>query len=287
MAVESKPSSPPAESIGAVGGLRLPPIGFGTYQLNGAAGVDAIVTAISNGYRLLDSAVNYENEGTVGVAVRASGIPREQLIVTSKLPGRHHRYDQALATIEESVYRTGLEWIDLYLIHWPLPRLDRYVEAWRALITARERGIVRHIGVSNFLPEHLQRLVEETGVQAEVNQIEMHPYFPQIEALAYHRDHRIAVQAWSPLGRGTDLLTHPTLLEIAARHGVSPARIVLAWHTALGAIPLPKAASAARQRENLDLSSFALSEQDMDRITAMGRADGRVANQDPATHEEF
>ncbi len=291
MAVESELSSPPVaaetSTISTFSGLQLPRVGFGTYQLNGVGGVEAIVTAISNGYRLLDSAVNYENEGTVGVAVRSSGVPREQLIVTSKLPGRHHRYDEALATIEESVYRTGLEWIDLYLIHWPLPRVDRYVEAWRALITARDRGIVRHIGVSNFLPEHLQRLVDETGVQADVNQIEMHPYFPQAEALAYHREHHIVTEAWSPLGRGTDLLANPVIVDIATQHQVSPAQVVLAWHTVLGAIPLPKAASSARQRENLDLSSFTLSDQEIDRITALGRTDGRVADQDPATHEEF
>lgn len=275
-------------TIEASRGLSLPVVGLGTYLLNGAEGVKAIQSAIDAGYRLLDSAFNYENEGTVGTAVRDSGVAREQFIVTSKLPGRHHKYDEAIDTIYESVYRTGLESIDLYLIHWPLPRLNLYVQAWQALIEARERGIVRHIGVSNFLPEHLQRLVDETGVPAEVNQIEMHPYFPQVDALAYHREHDIVTQAWSPFGRLTnDLFDNSVIVEIAAAHGVSPAQVVLAWHVRLGAIPLPKAASPNRQRANLDLFSFELTDDEVARITALGRPDGRIAGQDPATHEEF
>ncbi|WP_067970842.1 aldo/keto reductase [Mycolicibacter icosiumassiliensis] len=269
------------------GGLSLPAVGLGTYLLNGVNGRHAIQSAIRAGYRLLDSAFNYENEGTVGAAVRHCGVDREELLVTSKLPGRHHSYDEALTTIYESLYRTGLEWIDLYLIHWPLPRLGLYVQAWQALIEAKERGIVRHIGVSNFLPEHLQRLVDETGVAAAVNQIEMHPYFPQLEALAYHREHGILTQAWSPLGRGNDLLTNPVITDIAAGHGVSPGQVVLAWHVGLGAVPLPKAASPSRQQENLNLFSFELTDAEVGRITALGRPDGRIAGQDPATHEEF
>lgn len=275
-------------TIDTSGGLSLPVVGLGTYLLKGLDGEQTIQSAIHTGYRLLDSAFNYENEGTVGSAVRNCGVDREEIIVTSKLPGRHHAYDKAIETIYESVYRTGLDWIDLYLIHWPLPRLNLYVEAWRALIEARERGLIRHIGVSNFLPEHLERLVEETGVSAEVNQIEMHPYFPQLDALAYHREHGIVTQAWSPFGRLTnDLLANPVITEIAAGHGVSPGQVVLAWHVRLGAIPLPKAASPSRQRDNLDLFNFKLTDDEVARITALGRPDGRIAGQDPATHEEF
>jgi diketogulonate reductase-like aldo/keto reductase len=275
-------------TIETSGGLSLPVVGLGTFRLNGPAGVEAMQSAIRTGYRLVDSAFNYENEGAVGTAVRDCGVAREQIIVTSKLPGRHQSYDEAITTIYESVYRTGLDAIDLYLIHWPLPRLDLYVQAWQALIEAKERGIVRHIGVSNFLPEHLQRLVDETGVPAEVNQIEMHPYFPQVDALAYHREQGIVTQAWSPFGRLTnDLFSSPVITDIAAGHGVSPAQVVLAWHVSLGAVPLPKAASPSRQRENLDLFSFELSDDEVERITAMGRPDGRIAAQDPATYEEF
>ncbi|MGC4768936.1 aldo/keto reductase [Micromonospora sp. DT44] len=273
--------------LSAADGTTLPAIGLGTYQLNGSAGVDAIGHAIRAGYRLLDSAVNYENEGAVGRAARDAGDVRDELIVTSKLPGRHHRYDEALTTIEESVFRTGLDRIDLYLIHWPNPKEDRYVQAWRALIEARERGLVRHIGLSNFLPEHIDRLVAETGVAPVVNQIEVHPYFPQQEALDYHREHGILVQGWSPLGHGNDLRQHPVIAEIAAAHGVSTAQTILAWHVARQVIPLPKAASPQRQVENLDVFGITLTDDQVEAITALGRPDGRLSDQDPAVYEEF
>lgn len=268
-------------------GLKLPAIGFGTYKLNGVGGVDAISRAIDNGYTLLDSAFNYENEGTVGKAVRASDHDRDDLIVTSKLPGRHQQYDQALTTIEESVFRTGLDYLDLYLIHWPLPRLDQYVEAWRALIEARERGLVRAIGVCNFLPEHLERLQAETGVLPDVNQIELHPYFPQQDAVEYNRAHGILTEAWSPIGRGNDLLQNPVITRIAAAHGVGPSQVVLAWEVSRDTIPLPKATSDAHQRENLAAAEIELTADDIREITALGRPDGRTAGQDPATYEEF
>ncbi|WBB69317.1 aldo/keto reductase [Micromonospora sp. WMMD812] len=271
----------------AADGTTLPAIGLGTYRLTGSAGVEAIGAAIRAGYRLIDSAVNYENEGAVGRAARAAGDVRDELVVTSKLPGRHHRYDEALTTIEESVFRTGLDQVDLYLIHWPNPKVDLYVEAWRALIEARERGLVRHIGLSNFLPEHIDRLVAETGVAPAVNQIEIHPYFPQQEAVDYHREHGILVQAWSPLGRGNDLQQHPTVVEIATAHAVTPAQALLAWHVARQVIPLPKAASPQRQQENLDVFGITLTDGEVEAITALGRPDGRLADQDPAVYEEF
>lgn len=271
----------------AADGTALPAIGLGTYQLNGSAGVDAIGHAIRAGYRLLDSAVNYENEGAVGRAARSAGDVRDELVVTSKLPGRHHRYDEALTTIEESVFRTGLDHVDLYLIHWPNPKEDLYVQAWRALIEARERGLVRHIGLSNFLPEHIERLVAETGVAPVVNQIEVHPYFPQQEALDYHRERGILVQGWSPLGHGNDLQQHPVIVEIANAHGVSPAQAILAWHVARQVIPLPKAASPQRQVENLDVFGITLTDAQVEAITALGRPDGRLSDQDPAVYEEF
>ncbi|MFI6264962.1 aldo/keto reductase [Micromonospora sp. NPDC051006] len=270
----------------AADGTTLPAIGLGTYQLTGSEGAAAIGQAIAAGYRLIDSAVNYENEGAVGRAAR-SAQARDELVVTSKLPGRHHRYDEALTTIEESVFRTGLDQLDLYLIHWPNPRVDLYVQAWRALIEARERGLVKHIGLSNFLPEHIDRLVAETGVAPVVNQIEVHPYFPQQEAIDFHRAHGILVQAWSPLGRGNDLQQQRTVVEIAAAHGISPAQAILAWHVARQVIPLPKAASPQRQDENLDVFGIKLNDQEVEAITALGRPDGRLAGQDPATYEEF
>ncbi|APU15948.1 MULTISPECIES: aldo/keto reductase [Actinoalloteichus] len=271
----------------AASGAPLPAVGFGTYRLNGAAGVDTIAAAIRHGYRLIDSAVNYENEGAVGAAARSAGVPRDELIITSKLPGRHHAAEKAKTTIEESVFRTGLDHLDLYLIHWPNPREDRFVEAWGALIDARRRGLVRHIGVSNFLPEHIERLKTETGVAPVVNQIELHPYFPQQDALAYHRDQDIRTEAWSPIGRGNDLLGNPTITGIAEAHQVTPGQVVLAWHVAVGAIPLPKAAAPQRQRENLDIAGVGLTEDEIAAITGLGRPDGRLADQDPAVYQEF
>ena len=268
-------------------GLSLPAIGLGTYSLDGDDGTDSVTAAIRIGYRLLDSAVNYENEGAVGAAVRRSEVPRHELIVTSKLPGRHHRFDEALTTVEESVMRMGLDVIDIYLIHWPNPRENLYVEAWSALIEARDRGLVHHIGVSNFLPEHLERLRNETGELPALNQIELHPFFPQADALAYHRENGIITESWSPLGRGSDLLTNPIITDIAAQHGISPAQTVLAWHVHLGAIPIPKSTSIERQRENLNVFDVSLTSDNIELIDTLARSDGRLANQDPAVYQEF
>lgn len=268
-------------------GLTLPTIGLGTYKLKGNAGADAIARAIGNGYSLLDSAFNYENEGTIGQGIRAAGRERSGITVTSKLPGRHHDYEEALATIEESVFRTGLGHIDLYLIHWPNPKVDKYVEAWKALIAAKERGIIRAIGVSNFLPEHIDRLESETGVLPAVNQIELHPYFPQVEAVEFHRSRGIITQAWSPIGRGNEVLTEPVVAELAAKYGVDAAGIVLAWHVARRVVALPKAGSDEHQISNLNAATIALKNDEVDAITALGKPDGRNKGQDPATYEEF
>jgi diketogulonate reductase-like aldo/keto reductase len=268
-------------------GFTVPAIGLGTYSLDGNAGTDAMIKAIGLGYRLLDSAFNYENEGAVGAAVRRSSVARDELLVTSKLPGRHHRYADAITTIEESVLRTGLDYLDIYLIHWPNPLEDHYVEAWRALIESRDRGLVRYIGVSNFLPEHLERLREETGELPALNQIELHPYFPQTEQLAYHAANGIVTESWSPLGRGTDLLSNPVIVAVAAEHDVTPAQAILAWHVRVGALPIPKSKSLERQRENLDVFEVALTDEDMERIGSLARPDGRVANQDPSVYQEF
>lgn len=267
-------------------GMSLSAVGFGAWSLNGESGVGVIVSAIRQGYRLVDSAFNYENEGAVGEAIRRAGVPRESLRVTSKLPGRHHRYDEALATVEESLWRAGLDYYDLYLIHWPNPKQGLYVEAWRALIEARRRGLVRAIGVSNFLPAHLERIMSETGVTPAVNQVEMHPRFPQDEQRAYDKAHGIVTEAWSPLGRGA-LLKDPILTGIAERLGRSVGQVVLRWHHQLGSLPLPRSASPQRQAENLALFDFALSPGDMAEIATLSRPDGRLRDQDPARYEEF
>ena len=284
------------QSVTSHGGVALPKIGLGTYTLNGFAGAEAIEAAIDMGYRLIDSAFNYENEGATGAAIRASSVPRDQLIYTSKLPGRHHRYDDAVLAIEESLLRTGLDYIDLYLIHWPLPKVDRYVEAWQALIDARERGLVKWIGVSNFLPEHIERLEAETGVVPEVNQIQCHPYFPDSSQVAFDRSKGIITEAWSPLGRARTLLEEPAIVDIAAGHNATPAQVVLAWHMSRGVVPIPKSSSLERLASNLKSVNLDLSEPEVAAITALGEGPegegrspraGRVLDLDPATHEEF
>lgn len=267
-------------------GFALPAIGLGTYGLNGDAGAASVTKAIDAGYRLLDSAFNYENEGAVGRGVADAATDRSEVIVTTKLPGRHHPAEKARWSIEESRYRLGLDATDLHLIHWPNPSQDEYVQAWSALVDAQQRGLVRQIGVSNFLPEHLERLERETGVLPVVNQIELHPYFPQAEQLAYHREHGIITEAWSPLGRGRELLEEQVIAEIAAAHGITPAQTVLAWHVAREVVSIPKASSPEHQQTNLAAASVVLEPAEVEAITALGRADGRLFDGDPRTHEE-
>ncbi|MBZ9535065.1 aldo/keto reductase [Cytobacillus oceanisediminis] len=268
-------------------GLVIPAIGLGTYNLRGASGVQAITSAIDTGYRLLDSAFNYENEGALGEAVRRSTVSREQLFITSKLPGRHHQYDKALYTIQESLYRTKLDYYDLFLIHWPNPKTDLYVEAWQALIDAKKWGLIRSIGVCNFLPEHLERLKKETGVLPSINQVELHPFFSQKEQLAYDKENGIVTESWSPLGRANNVLENETIQQIAEAHGKSISQVILRWHTQLGALPIPKSSSPQRQRENIEIFDFTLTEEEMNKISSLTRADGRIADQDPAVYEEF
>ncbi len=266
--------------------MDFPRIGFGTYNLIGFAGTEAVTEAIDVGYRLIDSAWSYGNEGAVGAAVRKSSVPREDLIFTSKLTGRYQRYDLAVAATEESVLRSGLDYLDLHLIHWPNPTVDLYVEAWQALIDCRERGLIREIGVCNFNPDHLDRLHAETGVLPYLNQIEVHPYFPQTEILARHRELGIITEAWSPLGRGSDLLENPVVAEVANDHGITAAETVLAWHAAVGTVPLPKASSPDRQAQNLAAIDIALDAASVERLTALAREDGRVFGGDPLTHRD-
>lgn len=268
-------------------GAEIPNIGFGTYPHEGEDSAEPTRHALELGYRLIDTALRYENEESVGEGIRASGVPRDEIVVTSKVPGRHHGYEGAKEAVRESLQYLGLDRIDLYLIHWPLPRLDKYVDTWRALIDMREDGLLGSIGVSNFTPAHLDRLIDETGVVPAVNQVEMHPYFPQAEQRAYHAEHGIVTEAWSPLGRGAGILDEAPVREAAAAHGVTPAQVVLRWHIQLDTVPIPKSKNPERQRENLDVQGFSLTDAEVDRITALGRPDGRIKGQDPDTHEEF
>ena len=266
-------------------GNTIPAIGLGTYGLDDQAGIDAITSGIAEGYRLIDTAFNYGNEEAVGEAIRRTDVDRSDLVITTKLPGKHHGYDETIASFEQSRSRLDLDWVDLYLIHWPLPRLGKYLDSWRAMISLREKGLVRAIGVSNFTPEMLTRLIDSTGIVPVVNQVELHPYFPQEELRAFHDAHDIRTVSWSPLAKRTELLQEPVVVEVAAAHGVTPAQAVLRWHVELEAVPIPKSSDAARRRENLDIFGFSLTTEEVDAISALSR--GRIWGGDPDTHEEF
>ncbi|MEV0980183.1 aldo/keto reductase [Streptomyces sp. NPDC049915] len=266
-------------------GLVIPALGLGTWPMDDALAEQAVRGALGLGYRLVDTAANYGNETGVGRGIAGSGVPREDVVVTTKLPGRHHGYEETLASFEESRRRLGLDHVDLYLIHWPLPRLDKYVDSWRAMIKLREEGLVRSIGVSNFTAEHITRLQKETGVLPSVNQIELHPLFPQPELRAFHADKGIVTESWSPLGRGSHLLDDPRIAGIARRYGVSPGQVVLRWHVQLGALPIPKSADHERRRDNLDVFGFALDAEEMEAV-GHHHSPHRLGG-DPETHEEF
>ncbi|WP_454321109.1 aldo/keto reductase [Streptomyces phaeoluteigriseus] len=265
-------------------GTTLPAVGLGTWPMDDAQAEEAVAGALALGYRLIDTATNYRNETGVGRGIARADVPREEIVVTTKLPGRHHGHDETLASFEESRRRLGVDRVDLYLIHWPLPRVDRYVDSWRAMIKLREEGLVRSIGVSNFTAAHIERLEKETGVLPAVNQIEVHPLFPQDALRAFHESKGIVTQSWSPLGRGSALLDDPAVISVAEAHGVTPGQAVLRWHLQLGAVPVPKSADPERQRANLDVFGFELGAAQMAAIT--DRAPRRLGG-DPEAHEEF
>ncbi|MEB6800355.1 aldo/keto reductase [Staphylococcus saprophyticus] len=275
------------KNLNMIDGQVLPQIGFGTYKLNGAHGAHAITYALNQGYRLLDTAYNYENEGTVGKAIDNSHVTRDQVIITSKLPGRYQDYDAAMVAIQESIYRLGVEYLDLYLIHWPNPKQGKYVEAWQAMIDAQKAGLIKSIGVCNFLPEHIETLEKETGVLPVVNQIELHPYFNQQDMIEYHNQKGIITQAWSPLGRASEVIKDKDVAVIAEKYNKTIPQIILKWHVQNGVVPIPKSTSIARQIQNKDIFDFTLEQQDIDKINSLTQQDGRLKGQDPASYEEF
>jgi len=272
-------------------GRSLPQIGFGTYPLTGDDGYRAIRTALDAGYRLIDSAVNYGNEEEVGRAIRdflkESGTDRSEVIVQTKVPGRHHETNAAIASGRESAATMGLDFIDVILIHWPNPSVGKYKDAWRGLVELREQGVARSIGVSNFTAQHLADVIADSGVTPAVNQIELHPYFAQEEMRAEHARLGVVTQSWSPLGKRSAPYDQPAVTTAAERHGVTPAQVILRWHIELGSIPLPKSAQAERQAANLDVFDFELTGDEVSAIAALSKPDGRLFGGDPDTHEEM
>jgi 2,5-diketo-D-gluconate reductase A len=248
-------------------GVTMPRIGYGTYKVGDDEAQESVATALATGYRLIDTAEMYGNEVGVGRAVAASGVPREEIFLTTKVWNDHHGASAARAALKASLERLGTDYLDLYLIHWPSPKQGLYAETFEALLKAREEGLIRSAGVSNFLPEHLERVHEATGVWPSVNQVELHPYFNQPELRAWHAERGIATESWGPLGQRTgSVLAEPAVTAAAEAHGKSPGRVVIRWHLQHGCVVIPKSSRATRIAENFDVFDFALSEAEMEAI---------------------
>ncbi len=289
--------TPTTPTVMLRGGSPFPAIGLGTYPMGDAEAASIIPQAIDLGYRLFDTAMNYQNEEGVGkgirTAVRSGSISREELWVTTKVPGRDHGFASTKVSLGVSLRALRLDYVDLYLIHWPNPINNRFVETWEAMVELQQEGMARTIGVSNFTHKHLERLRREVGVLPSVNQIQLFPTVPQDATRAYHVEHGIVTECWSPLGLGAsekyygsgDVIKRSEVGEIAERHGKSPAQVILRWHVQHGFVPIPKSSKVERLKENLDVFSFALTDDDMAVIDGLTDASVEVA--DPNTHEEY
>ena len=264
-------------------GRQLPQIGFGTWPLDDAQAQTAVQAALACGYRLIDTAARYGNETGVGRGIAASGVARDQVQLTSKLRGSEHGFDSTLRAFDATLAALGTDYLDLYLIHWPLPMRDLYVDTWRAFVRLRDEGRIGSIGVSNFQPAHIERLRAETGVLPAVNQIELHPDFTQAGLRAWHAQQGIAIECWSPLGRG-EVLKDATVARIAQKHGRAAAQILLRWHVQHGLVAIPKSQDPERMRQNLDLFDFALDAEDLGALALLD-GDHRQGG-DPDTNDE-
>lgn len=268
---------------------EIPAIGFGTVGLLGNQGKLEILDAIEAGYRLIDTSTNYDNEGIVGEAVLKSGIPREEFIISSKLPGKYHDYESALKIIQEQLARTGLDYFDKYLIHWPNPDDGKYVEAWKALVQAQKLGLIRSIGVSNFLEEHLEKIIDETGVTPATNQIEVHPYFHNKENVKANEKYGIVTEAWSPLGRNlNDAKKDSALIEIGEKYNKSAPQVIIRWLYQRDILAIVRSTNPVHQKENLDIFDFELTSDEMEKIFSLDKGeDGRVEGQHPNEYHEY
>jgi len=260
-------------------GVEIPQLGFGVFQVPPAETKKATLEALEVGYRHIDTAEMYGNEKGVGEAIAESGIPRDEIFVTSKLNNSFHAREDALPAFDATMEALGFETLDLFLIHWPMPAVGDFVETWKALEEMKASGRVRSIGVSNFQPAHLQRLIDETSTMPSVNQIEVHPYFTNEVVRAFNQQHGIATEAWSPIAQGA-VLTDPVVTEIAGRLDRSPAQVTLRWHIRRGDIVFPKSVTRSRIEENLALFDFELSDADVTAITGLNRDGRRGGNPD-------
>ncbi|MCF2525960.1 aldo/keto reductase [Yinghuangia soli] len=262
-------------------GVEIPQLGFGVWQVPPAETEVAVRTALEAGYRSIDTAAAYENETGVGAALAASGLAREDVFVTTKLWNRNQGYDATLRAFDDSLAKLGVEYVDLYLIHWPMPAADRYVDTWQAFEKLYADQRIRAIGVSNFQIPHLERLFDGAGVIPAVNQVELHPYLQQQELRAFHAEFGVRTEAWSPLAKGGALLTDPVVAGLAEKHGRSAAQVVLRWHVQLGNIVIPKSVTPARIAENIAVFDFALDDADLAALEGLDR--GRRTGPDPDT----
>ncbi|GLQ52850.1 aldo/keto reductase [Devosia nitrariae] len=267
-------------------GNGIPQIGFGVWRLEERDAPAIVGEAIRVGYRHIDTAQGYDNEAGVGQAIREAEVPREELFVTSKLRTGDQGYDNARRSFEASLKRMGLDIMDLFLIHWPVPAQDKYAETWKAFIDLQKEGRVRSIGVSNFLPVHLDRIIGETGVAPAVNQIELHPYYQQRDVRDYHAGKGIVIESYSPLGSGA-VIGDETIAEIGRKYGKSVGQTIIRWHLQQGLVVLPKTATPARISENFDVFDFTLSPDDMARIDALDQEDGKTLPQPERMNNVF
>lgn len=264
---------------------RMPALGLGVWQIDDDKVGRVVTEAIDAGYRLIDTAQGYDNEAGVGAAIRDHELERQELFLVSKLRTRSMGYESALAGIQESLAALQVDYLDMFLIHWPTPARDTFVDTWKAFVAAQKDGLVRSIGVSNFLPEHIDRIVDATGVIPAVNQLETHPYYQQRGVREFHQKLGIRVQSYSPLGHG-EVLGDGVVAEIARRHGKTPAQVIIRWHLQEGLIVIPKSENPDRVRANLDVFGFELSDEDMARIIDLDKpTDGRTSS-DPATFND-
>ncbi|WP_410649091.1 aldo/keto reductase [Amycolatopsis sp. cmx-4-54] len=262
-------------------GVEMPQLGFGVFQVPDEETTAAVKAALDAGYRSIDTAAIYGNEAGVGKALAESGIPRDELFITTKLWNSEQGYDATLKAFDASLAKLGLDQVDLYLIHWPTPERDLYRDTWKAFEKLYADGRVRAIGVSNFQPAHLERLLDAGSVPPAVNQVEVHPYLQQAAVREFDAKHGIATEAWSPLAKGGDLLGEGAITALASKHGRTPAQIVLRWHLQLGNIVIPKSVTPSRIKENLDVFGFTLSEEDIASLSVLDR--GERTGPDPDT----